>query len=158
VVPSPNAVFNCLLPDAILNCLVVSISKFRFSEVRSTDVHFAVGHRKRKMPICAGFRDTKSSRIMSMQFLAILVPHSNTVLSGATYGATQVFLFISVQKLPICKVRNICLWKNANAGYVVLRRILEHEAPPRLKKQFFYQFLLLILMQSEIAKLLAPSR
>jgi hypothetical protein len=110
------------------------------------------------MPICAGFCDTKSSRVMTMQFLAILVPHSNTVLNGTTYGATQVFLFISVQKLPICEVRNICLWKNANAVDAFLRCMSEHKAPRRLKKQFFYPFLLLILMQFEIAKFLAASR
>jgi hypothetical protein len=76
------------------------------------DVHPAAGHRKRKMrvaPFCAGLRNTKSSRVLTTQFLAISVPYSNTVLNGATYGATQVILFISVQKLPICELRNIRL-------------------------------------------------
>jgi limonene-1,2-epoxide hydrolase len=97
------------------------------------DVHPAAGHRKKKMrvtPFCAGLRNTKSSRILKTQFLAISVTHSNTVLNGATYGATQAILFLSVQKLPICEVRNICLRKNANAVDVFLRRISEHEAPP----------------------------
>jgi hypothetical protein len=48
--------------------------------------------------------------------------------------------------------------KSANAGYVVFAQNLGTRSPPRLKKQFFYPFLLLILIQFEISKLLAASR